>query len=54
MKFYINGEKVSQKKAEQKYGKAELIERIEEAKAVYQEDPWTELAWADGLLIEMY
>jgi len=52
MKFYLNGKNVSRKSLAEKYGKEKIAQRVEDAKETWLEDPYTEVSWMDGMLIE--
>lgn len=57
MKLYKNCHKpdiqrISRKEAEEWLGKEKLESRIAEGKAAYAEDPYQEISWADGFMIE--
>lgn len=51
IKFFIDGKKVSKKKAEEVFGKETIKSRVKTAKERFMEDPYILNEWADGLMI---
>lgn len=52
LEIYLNGKKVSKRKAEQIIGKERLENRINDAKETYTNDPYTKIEWMDGMEIK--
>ena len=55
MKIYTKwgAQKITKKEAEQLIGKEQLKKRIKEAKEEHAKDPFTEISWGDGMVIEI-
>ena len=53
MNFYLNGQKISKAKAVELFGESTIAKRVKEAKETHAADPYTEISWMDGLLIEV-
>ena len=51
MTFYMFDEKVSRKTLDEKFGKEKVAQRIVEAKETWQEDPYEQVSWMDGMTI---
>jgi hypothetical protein len=44
-------EKVSRKTLDEKFGKEKVAQRIVEAKETWQDDPYEQVSWMDGMTI---
>ena len=53
MKIYNKEKRISKKEAERIFGKECVAKRIKESKEIFANDPNEEIAWADGMRIEL-
>ena len=51
IRIYLNGKKISKKKAKELIGEKRLVERIKEATESFYEDPYEQNIWMDGMMI---
>lgn len=50
-RIYLNGKRISKKKARELFGKEKVERRIEEAKESFMNDPYEINSWMDGMEI---
>lgn len=50
-RIYLNGKRISKKKARELFGNEKVERRIEEAKESFMNDPYEMNSWADGMEI---
>jgi hypothetical protein len=49
--IYLNGKRITKKKARELFGKEKVERRIEEAKESFMNDPYEINSWMDGMEI---
>ena len=50
-RIYLNGKRITKKKARELFGKEKVERRIEEAKESFMNDPYGINSWLDGMEI---
>lgn len=50
-RIYLNGKRITKKKARELFGKEKVERRIEEAKESFMNDPYEINSWMDGMKI---
>lgn len=50
-RIYLNGKRITKKKARELFGNEKVERRIEEAKESFMNDPYEEISWMDGMEI---
>lgn len=50
-RIYLNGKRITKKKARELFGNERLEKRIQEAKESFMNDPYEEISWMDGMEI---
>lgn len=50
-RIYLNGKKITKKKAVELFGNEKVKRRIKEAKESFMNDPYEEISWMDGMEI---
>lgn len=53
IRYFLNGEEITEKEADKKFGEERMNERLEDAMESYFEDPMTLNTWMDGLEIRI-
>lgn len=50
-RIYLNGKRITKKKARELFGKEKVEKRIQEAEESFINDPYEEISWTDGMEI---
>lgn len=50
-RIYLNGKRITKKKARELFGNEKVEKRIQEAESSFINDPYEEISWTDGMEI---
>lgn len=53
IRYFVNGEEITEKEADKRFGEERMNERLEDAMESYFEDPMQLNTWMDGLEIKI-
>lgn len=53
IRYFVNGEEITEKEADKRFGEERMNERLEDAMESYFEDPMELNTWMDGLEIKI-